>query len=193
MLHNILGFGGRMGRLEYFIVSVVFGLFMSLLVLALVSGLAPHGVTSDSMRGSAGSPALLLILLLVVLPVYLWFSLALQAKRFRDIGWDPLYVIPGWIFANMVGGLVSVAFPTVHWIPAIGLLLNLFMSCALLFWPSGPTGVNDWTGNSYPDPEPDFSPRAAKMAEAKPAPRPAPAAWSPAPAQAPSGFGRRGL
>ena len=185
MLHNILGFGGRVGRLEYFLIRMVFNLFMSPLVLALISGLAPHGVTSDSMRGSVGSPALVLILLLVVLPIYLWFSLALQAKRFRDIGWDPLYVIPGWIFANMVTIVFFIALPTMYWIAVIGLLFNLFMSCALLFWPSGSTGVNDWTGNRYPDPAPDLGPRAGKMAEAKPAPRPAPAAWSPAPAQAP--------
>lgn len=190
MLHNILGFGGRMGRLEYFLVSLVFGLFMSLFVLALTLGLVPHGVT----RGSAGSTAYLLILLLAVLPIYLWFSLALQAKRFRDMGWDPLYVIPGWIFANMVGGALFMAFLTVHSIPWIGLLFNLFMSCALLFWPSAPTGVQDW-GGTYPGspPGPEFSPRTSRAPEPARAPRPAPPAWSPPAAAAPSGFGRRGL
>ena len=187
MLHNILGFGGRIGRLEYFLISMVFGLFMSLLVLALRLGLAPHGLT----LGSPGSTAFLLILLLFVLPIYLWFSFALQAKRFRDIGWDPLYVIPGWIFANMVIGALTLVFLTVHSIPWIGLLFNLFMSLALLFWPSGPTGTGEWGGNTHPMDSPvpqSYSPR-----ETSPAPRPAAATWSPAPAQAPSGFGRRGL
>jgi len=188
MFHNILGFGGRIGRLEYFLISMVFGVFMTLLVLALVLGLAPHGMT----RGSAGSSALLLILLLVVLPVYLWFSLALQAKRFRDMGWDPLYVIPGWIIANMVSGAVTLALPTVHSIPVIGLLFNFSMSCALLFWPSGPTGVQDWGGNGYITGQPDPEPISERPRAAKPAARPA-ATWNPAPVQAPSGFGRRGL
>ena len=189
MLHNILGFGGRMGRLEYFLISLVFGLFMSLLVLALTLGLVPHGVT----LGAPGSTAFLLILLLVVLPIYLWFSLALQAKRFRDMGWNPLYVIPGWIFANMVGEALSMAFLTVHSIPWIGLLFNLFMCGALLFWPSAPTGVQDWGGDSYHPSGPDPEQGSARPRAPSPAARPAAPAWSPAPAQAPSGFGRRGL
>lgn len=189
MLHNILGFGGRIGRLEYFLISIVFGLFVTLLVLALKLGLAPHGMTP----GSPGSTAFLLVLLLIVLPIYLWFSLALQAKRFRDIGWDPLYVIPGWIFANMVNGVLTVAFLTVHWIPWIGLLFNLFMSLALLFWPSGPTGTGDWGGGSPYFGSPDSEPELDRRREPNPAPRPAAATWSPAPAPVPSGFGRRGL
>ena len=189
MLHNILGFGGRIGRLEYFLISMVFGLFMSLLVLALRLGLAPHGLT----LGSPGSTAFLLILLLIVLPIYLWFSFALQAKRFRDIGWDPLYVIPGWIFANMVIGALTLVFLTVHSIPWIGLLFNLFMSLALLFWPSGPTGTGEWGGGSDYFGSPDSEPQPYRPRETTPAPSPAATSWSPAPVQAPSGFGRRGL
>lgn len=196
MFHNILGFGGRMGRLEYFLVSLVFALFMALLILALVLGLAPHGLTPGNARASLGASSLLIVLLLVVVPIYLWFSLAFLAKRIRDIGWNPLFVILGWIGAIMIDRFVAMTVPAMalgHGSGTLaGLLLNLFMYGSLLFWPSAPTGTEDWSGNSYPGGRPDPDPRLQRPREPKPAAQPA-AALAPAPVQAPSGFGRRGL
>ena len=195
MLHTILGFGGRLGRLEYFIISLVFGIFVGLIILALFLGVIPHGATKAEARASLESPGLLLILLLVIVPIYLWFSLALQAKRLRDIGWNPLYIIPGWITVVVIDRFVAMAVPVVALGPGsgtlVGLLINLFMTGSLLFWPSAPTGTADWGGSTHPmgSPAPQpYSPR-----ETSPVPRPAAATWNPTPAQTPSGFGRRGL
>lgn len=194
MLHTILGFGGRLGRLEYFIISLVFGILVGLMILALFLGFIPHGATAAEAKASLESPGLLLILLLVIVPIYLWFSLALQAKRLRDIGWNPLYVIPGWIAVITIDRFVAMAFPAVALGPSsgtlVGLLINLFMTGSLLFWPSAPTGTADWGGSTpmgSPEPQP-YRPR-----EESPVPRPAAATWSPTPAPTPSGFGRRGL
>lgn len=183
MLHNILGFGGRMGRLEYFLACLGLGFLVMLLVVALLAGFAPH-----IERGAKPSfpPGLMVMLLAVVLPIYLWFALAFQAKRYRDMGWNPLYVIPG-----SIGGLtiITLLSPFVPGLALLGGLLNIALSFCLWFWPSEPTGSGDWYGDSYqngsPDPAPAFQSRAPATVRTS--------APSPVFTPAPSGFGRRGL
>ena len=190
MLHNILGFGGRMGRLEYFLACLGLSFLVMLLVVALIAGFAPH-----IERGAKPSlpPGLMVMLLAVVLPIWLWFALAFQSKRYRDMGWNPLYVIPGSIGALTIIGLLS---PFVPGLALLGVLLNLALSLCLMFWPSEPTGSGDWySGGSYHDGSPDPEP-ALDRAPASTSRRPATVRTSaPAPVftPAPSGFGRRGL
>lgn len=188
MLHNVLGFGGRMGRLEYFLACMALGFLTMLLVLAVVLGFKPHGESLADVRTSV-PPGLILTLLLGVLPFYLWFSLAFQAKRIRDIGWNPVYVMPGWVALVAFCGMVGHAIPG---LALFGSLFNLAMALCLLFWPSRPTGDGIWYGGSYHGDLPDYGSDPAPS----PAPRPA-ATRTPPPAPAytpaPSGFGRRGL
>jgi len=189
MLHNILGFGGRMGRLEYFMASLALGFFVMLLVFALMMGFMPdlrHGDREHM------PPGLMILLLGVVMPIWLWFALAFQAKRYRDMGWNPLYVIPGSIAVVTILTLLS---PFVHGLAGFGLLLNFGLTLCLWFWPSAPTGTGDWYGGSYHegplDPEPVID-RAPALTSRRPATvrtPPPPPAFTPAP----SGFGRRGL
>jgi uncharacterized membrane protein YhaH (DUF805 family) len=192
MLHNILGFGGRMGRLEYFLACLGLGFLVMLLVVALIAGFSPH-----IERGAKPSlpPGLMVMLLAVVLPIYLWFALAFQAKRYRDMGWNPLYVIPGSIGALTIIGLLS---PFVPALSVIGVLLNILLSLCLLFWPSEPGGDGDWYSgscNDYndgsPGPEPvvDRTPALASRRPATVRMSAPPPVFTPAP----SGFGRRGL
>jgi uncharacterized membrane protein YhaH (DUF805 family) len=194
MLHNVLGFGGRMGRLEYFLCSIVFAFLIVLVAIALFFGLAPLFATPGGGRASATSPALLLTVGALVLPFYLWFSLAFQAKRFRDMGWNPVYVLPGWIAAQVIDRMVAFAVPTLALGPGsgtlLGTLLSLAMGGCLLFWPSAPSTVDNW--EDYHWGSPDHDPDPGRAREAVRTPRPA-ATWNPAPAPAPSGFGRRGL
>lgn len=190
MLHNILGFGGRMGRLEYFLACMALGFLVGMLVLALIFGFMPHLGHGERGPVPAGLTAMLVG---IVLPIYLWFALAFQAKRYRDMGWNPLYVIPGTFAAGMVIGLLS---PFVHWLPIVGVLLNVTLSLCLWFWPSQPTGDGDWYSNrsfhdDLPDPEPVMD-RAPAFAPRRPA-TVRQAAPPPAFTPAPSGFGRRGL
>jgi uncharacterized membrane protein YhaH (DUF805 family) len=189
MLHNILGFGGRMGRLEYFFACMALGFLVMLLVVALTLGFMPHIGHGD--RGPP-PPGLMIMLLGLVLPIYLWFALAFQAKRYRDMGWNPLYVIPG-----SIGGLsiIMLLSPFVPGLGLLGLLLNLLLSLCLWFWPSEPTGDGGWyNGSSYDGPA-DRRPEIDR-APAPTSRRPATVRTSaPAPvlSPAPSGFGRRGL
>jgi uncharacterized membrane protein YhaH (DUF805 family) len=188
MLSNILGFGGRIGRLEYFLLCLALGFATVLVVFAMAFGTMP--------RGGAGGvaphhvpTALILMLVVFVLPVYLWFAFAFQAKRIRDIGWNPLYVILGWIAVIALDRAVAMIVPTVALGSGggtlVGGLINLAMCGILLFWPSAPAD-SAWSEQVYHTAPPT-----------PPAPRPAPRAAAPAPgwtpAPAPTGFGRRGL
>ena len=190
MLHNILGFGGRMGRLEFFFACLGLCFLLTLIVIALIAGFAPHIERGETL---VFPPGLKVMLWVVVLPIYLWFGLAFQAKRLRDMGWNPLYFIP-------ISFAVSVILEFVgRFVPALALLnalLSLAQCLCLLFWPSAPGSGGDWYGrDSYhdgsPHPEPPLDRRPSS-----PSHRPATARTSAPPpvfTPAPSGFGRRKL
>ncbi len=191
MLHNILGFGGRMGRLEYFLACMALGLLMTMLGLALVFTFMPH-IGSRYGERPAVPLGFMIILLGVLAPIYLWFALAFQAKRYRDMGWNPLYVIPGSIGVFVIIALLS---PFVPGLSVLGLLFNVTLTCCLWFWPSAPTGDGDWYSGSYHDGPPHPGPEIDR-APAFQSRRPATVRTSAPPpvfTPAPSGFGRRGL
>lgn len=184
MLGTILGFGGRMGRLSYFLMTLVLGFAMTVLTLGIVFGMMPHYVAAGGKLPDEVPTPILMTTLLVVGPLFLWFSLALQAKRIRDIGWKPLFVIPAWIGLNVVDVIVasftSSSAGDHHNATAFGALVNLAMVGVLLFWPSGER--DEWTPPSFGTgmPEPEVSPRPAAS------PRTSRTAVA-----APPGFGRR--
>ena len=95
-------------------------------------------------RGADASPNLIFIPALVVVPFFLLVSCNLQAMRFRDIGWSPAYVIPAWVLIMIADASLAYAVPSLsvgtghHHGTIIGGLVNLVLSGALLFWPSGP-------------------------------------------------------
>src|ERR1700743_2353553 len=69
-------------------------------------------------------------------------SFTLQSMRIRDIGWDPVCVIPTWFALMAIDAAIAHKFPGLalgpkHYGTVVGGLLNLFMYLALLFWPSG--------------------------------------------------------
>ncbi len=178
MLADLLGFGGRIGRLRFLFYSIALVAFMGAALAAVILS-APHG--------APGSPDIpwgaLLFCLLVILPATLWASFALQAKRIRDIGWRPLPVIGGYLAATFLDKLVAHAVPRLALHDggtAFGLAVNLLMAGVLLFWPGN--DESDFTpvtfGSSWRPPEPP-----AQAVVRRPEPQPA----------APVGFGRRGL
>ncbi|MFX8320120.1 hypothetical protein ABTL33_18930, partial [Acinetobacter baumannii] len=40
-----------------------------------------------------------------------WLTFTLYAMRIRDIGWDPVCVIPGWIAVMIIDYLIATKFP----------------------------------------------------------------------------------
>jgi hypothetical protein len=74
--------------------------------------------------------------------------------RIRDIGWDPVCVIPMWIAILVVDMFVAAKIPAwslgpEHHGTIVGLLFNAGLFLALWFWPSG----------DYEDPTFDATPR----------------------------------
>lgn len=183
MLEALFSFRGRINRLQYFLGSI--GLGAALMVVLVGAGMALGG--SGSVSGLGGSVLAVLVVIVFTLPPYFWVAFSLQTRRFRDMGWNPVFVIPGWIGVDMFGGLGMAHPPLV----SIGVLLvNLAMGGCLLFWPGKAAGdwmAEEWTALNRPPPEPTagWGPQAPVRA--------APAAYYPATtsAGAPGAFGRR--
>jgi uncharacterized membrane protein YhaH (DUF805 family) len=134
MLGSAFSFRGRIGRLQYFLGGL--GVFAAF-VLPMIAIMAATGVRDPASAG----PALIFIALfaLVGLPLFFWASLALQARRIRDIGLEPLYVMPAMFMFTLVDFAVAVSAPGLA-IPGqhqtfVGVTVSGLMGLALLFWP----------------------------------------------------------
>jgi len=185
MLGAIFSFRGRLNRIQYFLGCC--GAGVGLVVLLMIVG----GLAFAATGGRSGPPSMItlavvgLAMLVVVGPLYFWISFSLQARRFRDIGWEPVFVIPGWIGANVIDRLAVMGAPQIAIIPGAGIswltvVVGLFFAGSLLFWPGrGSSADVAAVFDDVPPPERSVAPAPA-------APR-----WSPAPAA--TGFGRRGL
>ena len=186
MFAAVFGFGGRINRLQYFLGCI--GLAFAILVLALTAfGLM--GFHRPSSFSSSLAAAVLIALAGAIL--FIWVSLSLQARRFRDMGWNPLLSILAIFGVSLVDQIVARAAPSLsighmHQQTLIGGLINLLASGCLLFWPG--------TDGDIAKPAPPT--KAAKAA--KPVrERPQPAMRRPAPVMAldqpRTVFGKRGL
>jgi hypothetical protein len=103
-----------------------------LLVLSLFTGQRGAQLSFDTMKW----PVVVLAILFCLITV------TLQSMRIRDIGWDPVCVVPTWFALMALDYAVAHRFPGLslgpeHYGTAVGGLLNLGMTLALLFWPSG--------------------------------------------------------
>jgi len=190
MLSTIFGFNGKIGRLRYFLLSIGVGLTLILVVFAL---LVVGGVLFVNSRHSftvygRPYPAVVVIVLAFGLLLLIWIGLALQTKRFRDMGWNPLYAILGWMALGIVDRSVVMLMPSLafwHQQQSIpGLLINVILAGCLLFWPGADTeagqAVDEGRNLSAPSGQMQSGSRSANRPSAyiHKAPRP--------------GFGRRG-
>ena len=81
--------------------------------------------------------------------VFFFVSFTLQSMRFRDMGWDPVCVIPGWIAAMIVDRLIATKFTGVSLgsesnQTIVGALVQFGLMLALLFWPSAKSDAQDF-------------------------------------------------
>jgi uncharacterized membrane protein YhaH (DUF805 family) len=185
-LSAVFSFRGRLNRIQYFLGSWALGtaiVVLLVVVVASVVGMAGGGALDRAALLKLGVTALLA--LLVIVPLYFWVSFSLQARRFRDIGWEPVFVIPAWIGLDIVDRVAVMGAPQIAVIHGMGiswfgLLLNLGLGGCLLFWPGRqPFDV----ASVFDDAPPPGQPAPPRVAA--PAQRP----QNPVPA----GFGRRGL
>jgi uncharacterized membrane protein YhaH (DUF805 family) len=185
MLSAVFSFRGRLNRLQYFLGSwglgVAFIVVVAIFLVTFVGVGQPTGATLLR-AGLLGFAALA-----VAFPLYLWVSFSLQARRFRDIGWEPVFVIPAWIGAGILDRLAVMGAPQIAVIHGsgvswFGLLLNLGLGGCLLFWPGKPPLDVAAVFDEVPPPA-QARQVAPSIARVQPVSAPA----------APAGFGRRGL
>ena len=165
MLQAIFGFRGQLGRLAFlgwtgaatilvFVVTMVF--------------LAAGGVLAGILPADGGGPRILgLSMAVAAFVIGIWSTLALQAKRLRDIGLGPLKWMIGVTALLMVDqwALTHVTdlrfFPPLsHYTPLGGLICVAYM-IVLLLWPSAE--------ESAATPEPPRKDPAPESSSARPA------------------------
>lgn len=137
MLGFVFGLNARLGRLHFFVATVVLAIVMTAICFGIA--MAALRTTSTSMIKPED-----LIRNWAIIAAIIFFGLAtftLQSMRIRDIGWDPVCVIPAWIALMIVDHVVAGRFPAwtigqEHRGTMVGGLVNLALMLALTFWPS---------------------------------------------------------
>ena len=137
MLGFLFGFNARLGRLHYFLSTIALAVVMTAVCFVIV-GYAIQGIP----RGMDPSAGLIAWPVIVAVLVFMWITFTLQSMRIRDIGWDPVCVIPAWIALLIVDKLVAGKIPawsfgSEHQGTIVGALINFGLILALTFWPSG--------------------------------------------------------
>ncbi|MBR0869923.1 hypothetical protein JQ633_06110 [Bradyrhizobium tropiciagri] len=134
MLNYIFGFNARMGRLAFFFSSFVIGCGYIVLVFG-VTGSTANGRT-DVLLAQAANSTPLLIGFYAVLAI----TFMLQSMRIRDIGWDPVCVMVGWVALVVIDRLVAGRYPEYALTyqnnsTVVGAFVNSALMLVLLFWP----------------------------------------------------------
>ena len=137
MLGFVFGLNARLGRLHFFLASVALAIVMTAICFAIA--MAALRTTSPGMirpEDFARNWAIIGAMILFGLATFM-----LQSMRIRDIGWDPVCVIPAWIALMVVDHVVAGRFPAwaigqEHQNTMVGGLVNAALLLALTFWPS---------------------------------------------------------
>jgi uncharacterized membrane protein YhaH (DUF805 family) len=138
MLGFLFGFNVRLGRLHYFLATIGLAVVMTAICFGIASYFiqsVPHGMLSpESLMKSWPTIAAIVF--------FGWMTFTLQSMRIRDIGWDPVCVIPAWIAILIVDKVIAGKIPAWslgqdHNGTVVGALVNLVLFLALMFWPGG--------------------------------------------------------
>lgn len=134
MLAAVFSFRGRVDRRQFFLGSLALGVVLALLAAMLISFVE---------LPSRPTPAMVLeaVLLVIAAPLAVWSALSLQARRMRDIGWEPLIGLPMWI------GAVGLA----QSLPLLAVAFCVTMLAGLYAWPGRRGGSSPLTGGGRAD------------------------------------------
>ena len=137
MLDFVFGFNARIGRL-YFLLS-----FIAAVVAGVAADLALSPYSIQELVNGAKPPANPYAWPLIVSTVgFLLTKYSLQSMRIRDMGWDPVCVIPAWIAMGIVDRVVASKIPA--WSighghfhgTIVGVTIDVALLLALVLWPS---------------------------------------------------------
>src|SRR5579871_263290 len=131
MLDHLFGFNARLGRLQYFLACMGLGVVMVAICFAIVASGSIHIPRGQHLTWQMLSwPATAAVAL------FFLATMMLQAMRVRDIGWDPVLVIAGWLAITFIDAIIGVnLLGPGHYGTIIGAIVNLVMTGILLFWP----------------------------------------------------------
>ncbi len=137
MLGYLFGFNARIGRLHFFLATIAQAVVMTVLCFAVASHLY-----QSARLGAPLSFAPMGWPVLAVIGIFFLCSFMLQCMRIRDIGWDPVIVVVGWIAFTIVDKVIAGKFPAwsigaEHQATVVGGFVNLGLMLVLYFWPSG--------------------------------------------------------
>ena len=106
MLGFLFGFHVRLGRMHYFLVTIALAIVMTAICFAIATYLIQLS-PADLL-----SPASLMTWPTIAAMVFFaWVTFTLQSMRIRDIGWDPVCVIPAWIAILVIDNVVAGKIP----------------------------------------------------------------------------------
>ena len=131
MLDHLFGLNARLGRLQYLLALIGLGVAMFVVSLAFI---ASGGLYIP--KGQHLTWQMLSWPLASVVALFVVATVMLQAMRVRDIGWDPVVVMAGWLAITFIDAIVGVKLlgPD-HFGTIIGAIVNFVMTGILLFWP----------------------------------------------------------
>jgi uncharacterized membrane protein YhaH (DUF805 family) len=140
MLGFLFGLNSRLGRLHFLLSMIGLGVIGALVVFALTGRVPQSGQVRGDIAFALNNGAVIIALIVLIVA-----SLQLQCMRIRDIGWDPVCVMPGWFAMMIIDKLIATKFPALaidyqHTGTAVGALANFALGLALLFWPTGDAG-----------------------------------------------------
>jgi uncharacterized membrane protein YhaH (DUF805 family) len=138
MLDYVFGLNGRLGRLQFFLASIALAIVTTAICFVIaVNGLVhfPKGTQPHQL-----SWAMMTWPILGAVAFFAVVTFTLQAMRIRDIGWDPVCVIGGWIAVAIIDMIVATKMPSLalgpgHHATIVSSIVNLVMTGILLFWP----------------------------------------------------------
>jgi uncharacterized membrane protein YhaH (DUF805 family) len=137
MLGFLFGFNARLTRMHYFLSTIALAVVMTAVCFAIAMSFVQH-----TPRAAISRADLMTWPIMLAIAAFCWMTFTLQCMRIRDIGWDPVCVIPAWIAILLVDKVVASKFPLWALGPdhdgtIVGGLINLVLVLALMFWPSG--------------------------------------------------------
>lgn len=137
MLGFLFGLNARLSRLQFFLASIGLAIVMT----AICFLVAAYGFANVSPAMLRPEDLMTSWAAMAAIGFFMLATVTLQSMRLRDIGWDPVCVIPAWIALMIVDHLVATRFPALsfgheHAGTVLGGLINLALMLALLFWPS---------------------------------------------------------
>jgi uncharacterized membrane protein YhaH (DUF805 family) len=164
MLGFLFGFNARLGRMHFFLATIALAVAMTAICFLMMSYFL-----QSVPRGTTPSFQQLAWPIIVAGLGFAWMTFTLQSMRIRDIGWDPVCVIPAWIAILIVDGLVADKFPAFAFEPdhrgtIVGAAVNLVLLLALMFWPSGNPGGAQFGGAGGKPDKPAPATRAPSLA-----------------------------